>query len=105
MFAPLLFTVSVAVSFAPAPWLGVNLNTIVQLDPLAITAPLLHVPNPVLAKSPALAPLIVKYGVPKLRFPDPVHPATFDVAQLFTEIVSGADVVLVPCLPNVSVAG
>jgi hypothetical protein len=56
----LLFTVSVAASFAPAAWLGVNRNIIVQLEPLATSKPLEHVPNPVLAKSPAFAPLIVK---------------------------------------------
>jgi hypothetical protein len=64
-----------------------------------------HVPKPVLEKSPAFPPVIVKYGLPKLRFPDPVHPATFAVEQLFTEMVKGAEVVLVPCFPKVNVGG
>jgi hypothetical protein len=105
LLAPLLFTVSVAASFDPAPWLGVNLKTIVQLDPLAITEPFEHVPEPVLTKSPAFPPVIVKYGLPKLRFPAPVQPATFGVAQLFTETVKGAEVLLAPCFPKVNVGG
>ena len=60
LLAPSLFTVSVADSFAPAPWLGVNFKMIVQLDPLAINKPLVHVPPPVLEKPEALVPVIVK---------------------------------------------
>jgi hypothetical protein len=60
LLAALLFTVSVAVSFAPPAWLGVNRKIMVQLDPLATSAPLEHVPVPVFAKSPAFPPLIVK---------------------------------------------
>jgi hypothetical protein len=105
LLAALLFTVSVAVSFAPPAWLGVNRKIMVQLDPLATSAPLEHVPVPVLAKSPAFPPLIVKYGVPKVRFPDPVHPATLDVEQLFTEMVKGPEVLLLPCFPKLNVGG
>ena len=38
-----------------------------------------------------------------MKFPDPVQPATLGVEQLFTEMVKGAEVVLVPCFPKVNV--
>jgi hypothetical protein len=60
LLAPLLFTVSVACSSVPAVWLGINLNTMVQLEPLLRTNPLEQVPRPVLAKSPAFPPLMLK---------------------------------------------
>jgi hypothetical protein len=60
LLTPSLLTVSVADSFTPPPWRGVNLKMIVQLDPLAINKLLAHVPRPVLEKSEALAPVIVK---------------------------------------------
>jgi hypothetical protein len=57
---PLLLTVSVADSFVPDAWLGVNLKTIVQSDPLLTASPLEQVPEPVLEKSAAFAPVMVK---------------------------------------------
>ena len=59
LLAPLLLTVSVADSFVPDAWLGVNFKMIVQLDPLLTTRPLEHVPKPVLEKSAAFAPVMV----------------------------------------------
>ena len=60
LLAPSLLTVRVATSFVPADWLGVNLKIMVQLEPLATSRPLEHVPKPVLAKSAVFAPVIVK---------------------------------------------
>ena len=59
LLALLLLTVSVADSFVPDPWVGVNLKIIVQSEPLLTVWPFEHVPRPVLAKSPAFAPVIV----------------------------------------------
>jgi hypothetical protein len=101
--APLLFTVSVAVSFVPEDCLGVNVRTIVQEPPLAMTWPLVQVPAPVSVKSAALVPPMESYGVPNVRSPDPVQLGMLGVEQLLTEMVSRPDVVEVPCLPKVSV--
>jgi hypothetical protein len=60
LLTPLLFTVNVVCSFVPDDWLGVNLNITVQLAPLPSTNPFEHVPNPMLEKSPAFPPLILK---------------------------------------------
>jgi hypothetical protein len=57
---PVLFTVSVAVSAVPAGWLGVNRNTMVQLNPLLSSKPFEQLPEAVPEKSPAFAPLMLK---------------------------------------------
>ena len=57
--ALLLFTVSVAVSFAPGACVGVNCRTMAQLRPDAMNSSFAHVPLPVLEKSAAFGPEIV----------------------------------------------
>jgi hypothetical protein len=46
LLTPLRLTVSVADSFVPDAWLGVNFKMIEQSDPLLTTRPLKHVPKP-----------------------------------------------------------
>ena len=100
-----MLTFNVAASFAPALCVGVNRSTIVQLDPLASTKPFEQVPDEVFTKSAEFAPLMLKYGLPNVKLPVPVHAGILDVEQLLTDTASAADVVEVPCLPNANVGG
>src|ERR1700740_3079517 len=91
-----LLTVIVADSFDPDGNVGVNRRTMVQLPPDVITRLFEHDPCPVLAKSDAFAPVMLKYGEPNVKLPLPEQMAMFGVEQLFTEMLKAAEDVFVP---------
>ena len=96
---PLSLIVNVAVSSVPEAAEGLKVSVTVQLPPLAITRLSEQVPAPVFDQSPAFVPVIVKYGLSRVRLPDPVHAAMSAEAQLFTDTVKTPDVVPTPCFP------